>query len=375
MANIIKVTLDKLVAADTPNRSPLRINTEYSIHMVAQIVSENGDTVTGGILRFFPNIPVLLVMDDQGKIVAPEADFKGYTFKGDGDGNYSYWLFSRTKAPVSSYLSVEGDDESAVPVATILFSSYTGLKSDYGPPILPVDSDGFIHIDSIEPYINVRLPPSTASYKDQSGAYTALLINGATFISGLCSTIYDEGFNVPANMLVSEQVNRFGYIIYNGIQDIAPIAPSVRVIGEAMDRPPPYLRTLQQSPYLGEYAQVINDASADVPIFLDYPSDNPDGLAFGDSIRFKIYINGYIQGTPIHNNTIFALPDVAVPLHAGVPMTTSIPATKLMGFGIDEFGDPGDIYIDYELIKKDSREVYARPIKYFRGLINTVGPI
>lgn len=314
-------------------------------------------------------------MADDGTTVS-QNQYGSYQFSPDQYGQYSINLAANQKTLVSTSFSVMGDADSQTKGVNVFFSSYANLITEYGPPVLPVDENGIIQVSSEDPYIIVGLPSTTASFRNFPTAQAALLVNGTTFVSDSYRIVFDEGFRVPVNMLSEDTPNRFGYTIVNGATSVSPVTAYANVEGEIITRPPPSpLRTLTESPYLLNHAAVVIDATRDTTVFIDYPADNPDGLNIGDKITMTVYINAWLQGSNIPNNTIFSLDPFLIQVITKNQITATIPKGKLAGFGMNSAGRPGTIYIDYTLTKKGSNDVSALPITYYTGLINTVGPI
>ncbi|UWF60423.1 hypothetical protein [Brucella sp. 2716] len=352
-------------------------NAPYGIHVTATVMDANNKTVTGQSLQLFTSPATLTLMDDEGKAQPNYDPLNGFIIKGDADGNYSFWLASANKTIVSTSFAVQNDPDSAIDTPDLIFTSYNNLTTQYGPPILPTDEDGIIQIDVTTPFITVNLPTSTNIFASYQGAMATLLVNGTQAIAERFSVAYNEGFKVPTNMLDPAMLNRFGYTIQNGLQTVSPVAPKVAVNGDVMNRPVPSpLRTLTESPYLPNYAQVITDASKDISVSINYPTENPDNIKVGDTIIFTVYVNAWRQGSNSPNNTIFELAPLTVQAtDIGQPLSAVIPASKLAGFGMNANGVPGTVYIDYDVVKAGEKQSSGEPITYFSGAINTVGPI
>ncbi|WP_139973443.1 hypothetical protein [Ochrobactrum sp. CGA5] len=335
-------------------------------------------TVSGGAGSSYPNLQVftspstLIVIDSDHNTVA--GGDEGYVLKVGADGKCTFYLAAPTKTLSSISLVVENDPDSRYVGPEVFFSSYSGLTTTYGPPLLPVDEDGIIQLGGSSTHILVLLPDTTSSYQLYPRAQAALLINGTQFVSGPFNTIYNEGFQVPVNMLHEDAQNRFGYTIINGNDSISPVTAYATTEGEIITRPPASpLRTLNESPYLLNHAATLNDASSDVTVYIDCDG-NPDHLQDGDVITVTVYINGWFQGSNIPNNTIFTLGVINFRSTSQSPLTAVIPKEKLVGFGMNAIGTPGTIYIDYSVKHRIGNNTYAMPKKYYAGSINTVGP-
>ncbi|NKC49474.1 hypothetical protein HED54_20540 [Ochrobactrum anthropi ATCC 49188] len=177
---------------------------------------------------------------------------------------------------------------------------------------------------------------------------------------------------------MTEEPNQFGYIIVNGTSSAAPVTAWTKVTGAILTKPlPSPLRTLTQSPYLPAHAATVNDASKDLPVYIDIPEGNPDNIAKDDVIDLTVYINSYNQGTNQPNNKIISLAQIVVNDNdiTSKKITSKIKSSDLQGCGMNASAVPGTIYIDYTLKKAKSDTVSAMPQQYYSGLINTVGPI
>lgn len=376
MTYTINYTFGSTLAEDTPVGTPLTKNEPYAIQVTATIVDDTGATVTDQKIQFNTYPLTLIVLADDGTAIDLDPVYGSYIIDPDLEGNFTFWLVASQKTIVTTGFIVQDDAESVQDGPVVFFSSYRGLVTKYGAPILPIDEKGIIQIERHEQYITVVLPISTSPYKEYDTATVALLINGSQFVQGNFIEIYNNGFKVPTNMLNTDQLNRFGYTIVNASTAISPVAPQAPVNGEINNRPiDSILRTLVESPHLPQFAQVINDPSNDAMVIID-TTNNPDKLGAGDVIKITVYINAWRQGTNIPNNTIISLHEITIQtINIGEPIVAIIPKAKLAGYGMDASGNAGTLYIDYTLTKNGENTVSALPMRYFTGYINTVGPI
>ncbi|WP_235915791.1 hypothetical protein [Brucella anthropi] len=378
MTYTIKYSFDKTTSKDTPIGTAVSKSSDYAIHVTASISDGTSDPVKGKILQFYTDPPTLIVMDSKGKSLEYDNVWGSYLIS-DEEGEYSFYLAAQQKTIVKTGLIVEDDPDSAndLDPPIVVFSSYVGLTTKYGPPVVH-DDDGVIDLGSGTPYINIGLPSTTKDFTNFPEAMTALLVNGSQSVTGLFSTIFNDGFTVPTNMLLTEEPNQFGYIIVNGTSSAAPVTAWTKVTGAILTKPlPSPLRTLTQSPYLPAHAATVNDASKDLPVYIDIPEGNPDNIAKDDVIDLTVYINSYNQGTNQPNNKIISLAQIVVNDNdiTSKNITSKINGSDLQGCGMNASAVPGTIYIDYTLKKAKSDTVSAMPQQYYSGLINTVGPI
>ncbi|KAB2700652.1 hypothetical protein F9K79_00005 [Ochrobactrum sp. Kaboul] len=340
--------------------------------------------VTGGAGK------VVIIKSDPKEVSFYDKNFKSLTVNGrtqvtlGTDGKATIYIYSENSTVVDINFVIDGEAESSTEYQKIAFISNTApdQSTAFGPLILPTDENNNIALGAHQDSISVRVSSDFGPIYNNPRATYAVLVNSLHCHVGIFSEAVADTILIPASWLNPDTINRFAFVYQsNASQTVAtPVAWST-VTGE-IDVSPVVddKRILNNSAYM--YGDLYTlSAAKNTEVFINIPMANDDGIKAGDIFTAHLYINAYKQNTSIKKNgpafsdkhTVTS-GDMQTLLTKDLTITLTVPASELIGWGMNDSYLAGQYYLDYDLVRKSSG-VTNTPIYYPVGQINTVGAL